>query len=230
MKKFVFILSFIVSVASDCMAIDPLLTSAVIAGDAQLKSEYDKRKKLQEKILAAEVVIGAGLHEIHNVENQILTYMSHATSALQNVHDLKEITLITADIYTECDNIRKAIKENPKGAVLAGIGSKKIKEATEEIVSCSTLIQNLVLTGKVNKDDEEKVNMLSAAERYNIINTVRTSLNNVKRDLWIFACQVRYWTVIDLWMHLDYESWAKIVGMEYNARYAIRLWNNTFNK
>lgn len=231
MKKLIFSISLLCAAPHFAHAnIDPVLALAVNTETWMLDDRYKERKKLQEKILAAEAVIGVGLEQIHKTEETILEYMSHASSAIQNAYQVKQIALLTADIYEQCKNVQNAITSNPKGAVLASIGSKKVKEASEEIISCGTMLRTLILTGKMSDKDKEKVNMLSAAERYYLLNSIYSSLYKVKADLWLFACQVRYWTVWDMWMHLDYKSWALMIGMESNARYVISMWNRTFNE
>lgn len=231
MKKLIIALIASWAFPSVAMAdIDPVLAVAVETETWRLDERYKENKKLRDKILAAEAVIGVGLEQIHKTEEKILEYMSHASSAVQNAYQIKEIAMITADIYNQCASVKDAITSNPRGAVLASIGSKKVKEASEEIISCSTMLRTLILTGKMNYGDKEKVNLLSAAERYYLLNSIYSSLSKVRADLWLFACQVRYWTVTDLWMHLDYKSWALMIGMQSNAKYVIRMWNQTFNE
>ena len=58
--------------------IDPALTGAVTAQTLELKSLHDKRRKTQEKIIAAEAAVTVALDRVHSVENKMLEYLSNA--------------------------------------------------------------------------------------------------------------------------------------------------------
>lgn len=212
------------------LAIDPVLAGTVAIEIGLAEKQFDDRKKLQQSIRGTELAISAGLQMLHQTEEKIIDYMSNASSAVENLYQMKEIALLTADIGKQSKNILDAIKENPKGAVLASVGSKKIAEASEHIVQVNMTLMSLVKTGKFSNDRKSKVNMLSAAERAEILNKLTYELSSVKWKLWLFAAQVRYWGFGDLWRALDYSSWAKMVGMEANARYVVMRWNQTFKK
>lgn len=47
--------------------IDPALTGAVTAQTLELKSLHDKRRKTQEKIIAAEAAVTVALDRVHSV-------------------------------------------------------------------------------------------------------------------------------------------------------------------
>lgn len=209
--------------------VDPLLAAAVEFHTVEIRKTYDERKSLQEKIIEADAVITLQLDRMHNVENQILDYMSNASAAVENMYQLKEIALTIPEIYQAHQDVLDAIKRNPKGLVFAAIVSKQWTKIAENLTQSAMLINDLVLTGKTDKNNKKKVNLLSAAERYDIVNTVLYNLKRVRYSLWLLSYQIRYWTFIDFWIALDYKSWAKMIGMEYNAKLAIRMWNRTFS-
>ncbi|MCM1337683.1 MAG: hypothetical protein NC187_00545 [Candidatus Amulumruptor caecigallinarius] len=210
-------------------AIDPVLTAGVEFHTVQIRDTYKERKSLQEKIIEMDAAITFELDRVHKVENDILDYMSNASAAIDNMYQLKQITDLVPEIYQEYQRVQDAIKRNPKGVVFAGLASKQWTKIYQELMQSTALITELVQTGKTNADNKKKVNLLSAAERYEITNTIYSNLRNIKYSLWILAYQIRYWTWMDVWMNLDYRSWAGIIGMKANADYAIRMWNKTFN-
>lgn len=57
---------------------DPALTAAVVAQTAELKSIHKKRRKLQERIIAAEAAVTVALDRVHSVEDKMLEYLSNA--------------------------------------------------------------------------------------------------------------------------------------------------------
>lgn len=57
---------------------DPALTATVIAQTTELKNIHKKRKKTQEKIIAAEAAVTVALDRVHSVEDKMLKYLSNA--------------------------------------------------------------------------------------------------------------------------------------------------------
>lgn len=57
---------------------DPALTATVIAQTTELKNIHKKRKKTQEKIIAAEAAVTVALDRVHSVEDKMLNYLSNA--------------------------------------------------------------------------------------------------------------------------------------------------------
>ena len=49
--------------------------------DAGTESLHDKRRKTQEKIIAAEAAVTVALDRVHSVENKMLEYLSNAQGA-----------------------------------------------------------------------------------------------------------------------------------------------------
>lgn len=210
-------------------AVDPVLAAGVEFHTVKIHDTYTERKKLQEKIIEADAAITVNLQLIHNAEDKILDYMSNASSAVENLYQIKEIGNLISDITDEHAKVLDAIKNNPQGAVFTALASKQWSKILEQMTQASTMVAELVLHGKSGSDKTAKVNLLSAAERFEITNSLLTNLKSVKYSLWLLEYQIRYWTWLDVWVNLDYRSWAKIIGMKSNADYAIKMWNKTFN-
>lgn len=76
------------SVPAFSQQIDPVLTGAVTAQTLELKSLHDKRRKTQEKIIAAEAAVTVALDRVHSVEDKMLEYLSNAQGAGKDAFEL----------------------------------------------------------------------------------------------------------------------------------------------
>lgn len=58
--------------SAKAVSFDPALSSAVLTQTRMLEQIFKKRKKTQDKIIAADVAVSATLTRMHNVEDSIL--------------------------------------------------------------------------------------------------------------------------------------------------------------
>lgn len=58
----------------------------MLAQTAELKNLHEKRRKTQEKIIAAETAVTLALDRVHSVEDKMLEYLSNAQGAMQNLY------------------------------------------------------------------------------------------------------------------------------------------------
>ena len=106
---------------------DPALTAAVVAQTAELKSIHKKRRKLQERIIAAEAAVTVALDRVHSVEDKMLEYLSNAQGAMQNLYQIKRAgELVTTEIPKNCSLLTKSVGGNLKGTAIAAIVSDEI--------------------------------------------------------------------------------------------------------
>lgn len=198
---------------------DPTLTATVILQTTELKSIHKKRKKTQEKIIAAEAAVTVALDRVHSVENKMLEYLSNAQGAMQNLYQIKRAAeLVATEIPKNCDLLRKSVKGNLKGTAIATIVSDELTDAATQMAALYPFMKQLVtsgsyeVTGDDGKKEKHKVNLLSSAERYYIANEVVTRLEAINTDLFILAWQVRTLSWNDLWFSLDPDGWASIMS------------------
>ena len=110
--------------------IDPALTGAVTAQTLELKSLHDKRRKTQEKIIAAEAAVTVALDRVHSVENKMLEYLSNAQGAVQNLYQIKRAgELVTTEIPQNCSLLLKSVGSNLKGTAIAAIVGHRVGRA-----------------------------------------------------------------------------------------------------
>ena len=198
---------------------DPALTAAVLAQTAELKSLHDKRRKTQEKIIAAETAVTLALDRVHSVEDKMLEYLSNAQGAMQNLYQIKRAgELVLTEIPQNCSLLAKSVAGNIKGTAIAAIVSDELADAATQMAALYPFMKQLVtsgtydVTGADGASEKHKVNLLSSAERYYIANEVVTRLETINTDLFILAWQVRTLSWNDLWFSLDPEGWASVMS------------------
>lgn len=211
---------------------DPALTAAVLAQTAELKNLHEKRRKTQEKIIAAETAVTLALDRVHSVEDKMLEYLSNAQGAMQNLYQIKRAgELVLTEIPQNCSLLAKSVAGNIKGTAIAAIVSDELADAATQMAALYPFMKQLVTSGTYNvtgadgTSEKHKVNLLSSAERYYIANEVVTRLETINTDLFILAWQVRTLSWNDLWFSLDPEGWASVMSGKNIIGGIVAEWN-----
>lgn len=211
---------------------DPALTAAVLAQTAELKNLHEKRRKTQEKIIAAETAVTLALDMVHSVEDKMLEYLSNAQGAMQNLYQIKRAgELVLTEIPQNCSLLAKSVVGNLKGTAIAAIVSDELADAATQMGALYPFMKQLVtsgtydVTGADGTNEKHKVNLLSSAERYYIANEVVTRLETINTDLFILAWQVRTLSWNDLWFSLDPEGWASVMSGKNIIGGIVAEWN-----
>lgn len=191
---------------------DPTLTAAVYAQTTEMRSIHKKRKKTQQKIIAAETAVTVALDRVHSVENKMLEYLSNAQGAMQNLYQVKRAgELVLTEIPRNTKLLANSVKGNLKGTAIATLVSDELTDAATQMAALYPFMKQLVTSGSYEVTDDDgkktshKVNLLSSAERYYVANEVVTRLETINTDLFILAWQVRTLSWNDLWFSLDPE-------------------------
>ena len=212
------VLAVLLGLAAGCLPChaqqtDPALTAAVLAQTAELKNLHEKRRKTQEKIIAAETAVTLALDRVHSLEDKMLEYLSNAQGAMQNLYQIKRAgELVLTEIPQNCSLLAKSVAGNIKGTAIAAIVSDELADAATQMAAIYPFMKQLVTSGTYNvtgadgTNEKHKVNLLSSAERYYIANEVVTRLETINTDLFILAWQVRTLSWNDLWFSLDPEG------------------------
>ena len=216
--------------------IDPALTGAVTAQTLELKSLHDKRRKAQEKIIAAEAAVTVALDRVHSVEDKMLEYLSNAQGAVQNLYQIKRAgELVTTEIPQNCNLLLKSVGSNLKGTAIAAIVSDELTDAATQMAALYPFMRQLVTSGSYDvagadgENGKHKVNLLDSSERYYIANEVVTRLEAINTDLFILAWQVRTLSWNDLWFSLDPEGWASVMSGKNIIGGIVADWKRGFN-
>lgn len=214
---------------------DPALTATVIAQTAELKNIHKKRKKTQEKIIAAEAAVTVALDRVHSVENKMLNYLSNAQGAMQNLYQIKRAgELVAKEIPQNCNLLLKSVGSKLKGTTIAAMVSDELADAATQMAALYPFMKQLVTSGKYDvtgadgKNEKHKVNLLNSSERYYIANEVVSRLEAINTDLFILAWQVRTLSWNDLWFSLDPEGWANVMSGKNIIGGIVAEWNQGY--
>ena len=215
---------------------DPALTATVIAQTTELKNIHKKRKKTQEKIIAAEAAVTVALDRVHSVEDKMLNYLSNAQGAMQNLYQIKRAgELVAKEIPQNCNLLLKSVGSNLKGTAIAAMVSDELADAATQMAALYPFMKQLVISGKYDvtgadgKNEKHKVNLLNSSERYYIANEVVSRLEAINTDLFILAWQVRTLSWNDLWFSLDPEGWANVMSGKNIIGGIISDWNQGYS-
>ena len=214
---------------------DPALTATVIAQTTELKNIHKKRKKTQEKIIAAEAAVTVALDRVHSVEDKMLNYLSNAQGAMQNLYQIKRAgELVAKEIPQNCNLLLKSVGNNLKGTAIAAMVSDELADAATQMAALYPFMKQLVTSGKYDvtgadgKNEKHKVNLLNSSERYYIANEVVSRLEAINTDLFILAWQVRTLSWNDLWSSLDPEGWANVMSGKNIIGGIVAEWNQGY--
>ena len=206
---------------------DPTLTGAVIAQSGMLKKIFKDREKTQKKIIAAETAVTVAMDRMHKVEDKMLTYLSNAQGAMQNLYQIKRAAeLTTVEIPRNMSLLRQSLPflsdDRAATGATGSLVSDELTDAATQMASLYPFMKQLVTSGTYNVsgydvtgksvNEKHKVNLLSSAERYYIANEVVTKLETINTDLWLLAWQIRTYSWNDLWFGLDPEGWATVMS------------------
>lgn len=214
---------------------DPALTATVIAQTTELKNIHKKRKKTQEKIIAAEAAVTVALDRVHSVEEKMLKYLSNAQGAMQNLYQIKRAgELVAKEIPQNCNLLLKSVGSNLKGTAIAAMVSDELTDAATQMAALYPFMKQLVTSGSYDvagadgKNEKHKVNLLNSSERYYIANEVVSRLEAINTDLFILAWQVRTLSWNDLWFSLDPEGWANVMSGKNIIGGIVAEWNQGY--
>lgn len=233
MKKKILCLAFVAGFAlrGSAQQTDPTLTGAVLTQTQMLKDLFKKREKTQQQIIATEAAVTLAMERMHQVEEKVLSYLSNAQGAMQNLYQIKRATeLVAVEIPKNMSLVKNSIPGNLKGTAIATLVSDELLDATTQMLSLYPFMKQLVTSGSYDvtnsdgKTEKHKVNLLNSAERYYVANEIVTRLESINTDLWLLAWQIQTYSWSDLWFGLDPEGWATVMSGKYIVSGLIRDW------
>ena len=196
-----------------------------------LKDLFKKREKTQQQIIATEAAVTLAMERMHQVEEKVLSYLSNAQGAMQNLYQIKRATeLVAVEIPKNMSLVKNSIPGNLKGTAIATLVSDELLDATTQMLSLYPFMKQLVTSGSYDvtnsdgKTEKHKVNLLNSAERYYVANEIVTRLESINTDLWLLAWQIQTYSWSDLWFGLDPEGWATVMSGKYIVSGLIRDW------
>ena len=196
----------------------------------------------QNKIIAAEATVTLAMKRMHDVEDKVLSYMANVQGAFQNLYQIKRAgELVAKEIPENMNNVRQAIKAGGfQGTFMATTVGSELKSITMDMMSLYPFMSQLVTSGTYNTTDfnesgdvvqkRNKVNLLNAAERYYICNTVVDRLENINTSLYLLSWEIRTMRWRDLFFKLDPEGWASVMTAQNIVNGIIADWNYSMTR
>lgn len=238
-KNFIFgiTVAFFFPFVSRAQQTDPTLTAAIIAQTEELKSAYKKRDKTQTDLAVVQSTVTAAMGAVHEVEKKTLEYMSNASSAMQNLYQLKRAAeLVGEKIPSQIKEMVNAVPSNLQGTAITTLTTKTCENVIEEMSSLYGFMSQLVTSTSYSFSDKKdtetsengknNVNLLSAAERYYIANEVVRKLEKLYNRLWATTYHIKTMGWEDGLKYIDYNSWSNANQGKKNAEYLIQQWKN----
>lgn len=231
----VIIMIFLGCVASYAQKIteDPLLIGAVAAQTEALQEQYKKRNKMLEAVVVAQGSVTAAMATVHEVEDKLLNYLGNASGVMQNAFQLKRIAeLVAIDIPKNLSNLASDIPDNLVGTGVTFYLDKTVADTWIDIAALSATVEDLVTSKYDFKDskDDSHVNLLSAQERYSILNDVLHRLERINNRLWITKYFIRSWGWKQLWRGLDWNGYVNFLVAKKHVDSAISNWKSFVKK
>lgn len=229
-------------ISAGVVQIDPALATAITTQMVTLSNIYSKRENTQNKIIAAEATVTLAMKRMHDVEDKVLSYMANVQGAFQNLYQIKRAgELVAKEIPENMNNVRQAIKAAGfQGTFMATTVGSELKSITMDMMSLYPFMSQLVTSGTYNTTDfnesgdvvqkRNKVNLLNAAERYYICNTVVDRLENINTSLYLLSWEIRTMRWRDLFFKLDPEGWASVMTAQNIVNGIIADWNYSMTR
>ena len=207
--------------------IDPVTAATVATQTLVLQNTYNDRAKQQKQLAAVETAVAGGLAAVHNVEKQMLDYLSNISGALQNLYQIKRAGELMIEIPQNASNLADVVKGHPMEAVLGTLVSRELTRISSEAASLYPFMQQLVTSGSYNIGAEKhKVNLLNSAERYYIADMIVSKLLHINRSLIMLRYQIEYFSWNNFFRTLDPNGWAMMWGGKSSMESVIRNWKN----
>lgn len=221
---------------------DPVLTAAIVNQMNVLSKLFATRQGTQLAILGAEGTVTAAMTRIHQVEDQVLKYMSNVQGVFQNAYQIKRCAELAVEIPQNVNLVRKSIKIGKvQGTVIAATVGTELTKVYTEMASLLPLLSQLVTSGSYSYDDiddsgkvvqkTKRVNLLDSAERYYICNEVMTKLENINTGLYLLAWEIQTMRWRDLLYGLDPDGWIAYMsgqnivnGLISDWKYNLKYW------
>lgn len=194
---------------------DPVVAAAVGTSSALENGQLKKIDRNQNRIVAAQALINAELSNIKNIQKKTYDYLSNVSAFVENAHDVKKAYGYTKQIWSLCDQLKRAIAQNPQGAVTTAVGTAQIKRVSKEVMELYSYVSSLTLNKKV---------LLNAYERLTITTHVVYSLQSIAFQLSTLVYDVYALSFKDLPRLLAPEIYYSTISKKTIAEDIIRSW------
>lgn len=171
---------------------NPLEWLALAEGNEAINEQIQSETEGQMKTAVIQNTIAAEFNKIHEWERKYSGYLQAAGGYASSLKAASTLYEDGVRIFITLGKLNKAISTNSQG-VIATINMNNLYiETATELVTVYTLLRNAISTGGTQ-------NMLTGAERSEIIWTLSDKLYSLKKKLNRLYLSIRYYTLTDVW-------------------------------
>lgn len=155
---------------------DPLAVAAIMAQTSELGDELDRTASAQAATTATNLTITMMVDSIRKYDKIMLDYMQKANSVFNNIYYAADALEIASGVVKKLGKIMTAVKNHPRGALVSAVA----KNSYSDIIA-----ETGALTGQITSfvKGSGKGNLLTSAERMNILYNVHSKLRKIDRKL-----------------------------------------------
>lgn len=162
---------------------DPLVAGVLGSQLASQASFFKQRKAKQEEIISQELATNGFLSSMQQMQRKTLDYMQNANGLIKNLHQFKRIGVLVTEIPESMNALVHAVPENWKGALM-GVINDRFSESYAEMASLIPVVEKVCKGSSFGDNvDDGSVNLLNSAERYQMLNSVVSRLDNINCEL-----------------------------------------------
>lgn len=165
---------------------------ALAEGNDLINKQIQNQTKGQLQTAALQNTMAAEYNQIQKWERKYSGYLQTASGYAST---LKAGTTLYHDgvhIFITLGQLKKAIENNPQGIVASMSMNNLYIETATELVSVFTILKEGIASGGQH-------NMLTGAERSQMLWTLQDKLSDFSKKLRQFYLSVRYYTMTDVW-------------------------------
>lgn len=194
---------------------DPLVAAAVASASALEKESLDNINNEQTRITTSQAWINRELSQIKTIQEKTYSYLSTISATVSSAHDIKKAADRTVEIAKLCEELGRAVKENPQGFLTTAVGTKQISSVKKEMVELYSYIANLSLNKEL---------LMNAYERLVITGQVAHRLQTICFKLRTLTYCVYSLSFKDLPRLLAPDIYYSVIDQEQIARSIINSW------
>ncbi|MDO4881140.1 MAG: hypothetical protein Q3983_07655 [Capnocytophaga sp.] len=177
--KFILFFFFCISYVGNAQTIyiDVATTAAVTAGDVALTSKQKDIIKEQDKLKKAQLLVGAQVTLVEEVQRKIYKGLSEVSGTITNAIQVKNIYSEVEQCVKYSKEVATLVKKHPQYAFLQ---TKAIQRAQEEATKIISEVSNVIKgDGKI---------LMTAGDRFRLLESIERKVSTLK--IWIITIKI----------------------------------------
>lgn len=195
--KRVIILLGIIAVIPICsfgqaIYVDPMVTSAIVVHDSNLKSQQNKTNNILTQIRNAEATVTAQLQVAYNLQEKVYKGLTEVSSLVNDVYYVKKTYENCQAIVKNATDITVFAAQNPQYTIFARDEAKEFKRRTLLLSAEVTT----TLTGG-------QFNMMNAGQRRELIRNVEMETTLLASTSWMMLYSMKRAKAVGFWRSIN---------------------------